>query len=256
MSVVELHLVEAGVAPAVPANVASTASLLELDSELGRDLDPGGRTAARRALIVRTIALQRGTWCDDLQSERLTALLIAEGAVIRRVFAGRARSAEVLAPGDLVRPWQEDPASFVESEYLALKPTVVAVLDRHARDALGRWPALIEALIERGIRRARSLGTQAALDNCVRIERRVLLCLWHLAERCGTKTEAGIVVPIPLTHQHLADMVRAQRPSVTTALSRLGESGTVTRTHDGGWILEPGSADTLPGFESQERSVG
>jgi CRP/FNR family transcriptional regulator, cyclic AMP receptor protein len=247
----EARSADSGITRHLPGSVAcGTASLLDLDPEVGRLLAAEERPAAARALVVRTIRLQKGTWCDDLTSETLLALLIADGAIIRRVFAGRARSAEILADGDLVRPWQEDPASFVDSEYLALKPTLVAVLDHHTRDALARWPAIFECLVERGIRRARVLGAQSALDNCVKVERRVLLCLWQLAERCGSATQEGVALPIPLTHQYLADMVRAQRPSVTTAISRLNASGTVRRTADGGWILDPESAGTLPGFEA------
>jgi CRP/FNR family transcriptional regulator, cyclic AMP receptor protein len=245
------QLADGGITRHLPRSFASgTASLLDLDPDFGRLLAAEERPTAARALIVRTIRLQKGTWCDDLTSETLLALLIAEGAIIRRVFAGRARSAEVLTDGDLVRPWQEDPTSFVDSEYLALKPTLVAVLDHHTRDALVRWPAIFDCLLERGIRRARVLGAQSALDNCVKVERRVLLCLWQLAERCGSATPEGVVLPISLTHQYIADMVRAQRPSVTTALSRLNASGTVRRTTDGGWILDPESAETLPGFEA------
>ena len=45
--------------------------------------------------------------------------------------------------------------------------------------------------------------------------------LWHLAERWGRVHPDGVVIPLPLNHQRLADLVGAHRPSVTTAMGEL-----------------------------------
>ena len=47
----------------------------------------------------------------------------------------------------------------------------------------------------------------------------------------------GIVVPLPLGHQRLADLVGAQRQSVTTAMGGLTRAGSLSRRDDGDWVL-------------------
>ena len=59
---------------------------------------------------------------------------------------------------------------------------------------------------------------------------------WHLAERWGNHTPEGIVIPLRLTHAQIGELIGAQRPSVTTALSRLGgEQLLFIRLPDGSW---------------------
>ncbi len=64
-----------------------------------------------------------------------------------------------------------------------------------------------------------------------------MLILWHLAERWGRVHPDGIVVPLPLFHQRLADLVGAHRPAVTTALGGLTDAGSLTRRENGNWVL-------------------
>jgi hypothetical protein len=44
-------------------------------------------------------------------------------------------------------------------------------------------------------------------------------------------------VPLPLSHQRLADLVGAHRPSVTSAMGDLVKSGALSRRDDGVWML-------------------
>jgi len=70
-----------------------------------------------------------------------------------------------------------------------------------------------------------------------RIDARLLLMMWRLADRWGRVTSDGVVVPLRLTHGWLAHLVGAQRPSVTTALGNLAGAGRVERLDDGSWLL-------------------
>ena len=69
--------------------------------------------------------------------------------------------------------------------------------------------------------------------------------LWHLAERWGRVHPDGIVVPLPLGHQRLADLVGAHRPSVTTAMGELTRSGAVSRRENGDWVLHGAPPEQL-----------
>jgi CRP/FNR family transcriptional regulator, cyclic AMP receptor protein len=62
------------------------------------------------------------------------------------------------------------------------------------------------------------------------------LLLWHLAGRWGRVHSIGTVLPLRLTHDVLADLVAARRPTVTTALSELARRGLV-RWEDDAWVL-------------------
>ena len=210
--------------------------LLELDPELAKGLSDQQRAEAAPGLLVGTVVLEPKRWRSELSSRDLFGLLVIDGAVIRRVAADRGRSLEVLTKGDLVRPWQEG-VSRDGSSFSALTETRLAILDQQVANRIARWPPLFDALLERAMRRVRRLGAQAALDSRVGIERRVLLTLMHLAERCGSRTAEGVVIPLPLSHQMLAELVGAQRPSVSTALSRLASTGALKRTDRRGWIV-------------------
>ena len=75
--------------------------------------------------------------------------------------------------------------------------------------------------------------------HCVqRVDVKLLLLFWHLADRFGTVTPAGTVVPLSLSHADLAELVGAARPSVSTALKCLAEQGFVQRNRaDRSWLL-------------------
>jgi CRP/FNR family transcriptional regulator, cyclic AMP receptor protein len=212
------------------------APLLDLDPELGDGLSDAQRSEARHDLLVRTATLEPRGWSGDLSKREGFGFLVIDGALARRVTAGRGRSLEVLTKGDLVRPWQENHLRG-GSVFFALTPSRVAILDRPVVDAMTRWPPLFDALLQRALRRVGRLGTQAAVDSRVGIEWRVLLTLVHLAERCGIRGAEGIVVPLPLSHQMLADLVGAQRQTVSAALSRLAAEGTLRRTEERGWLI-------------------
>ncbi len=62
---------------------------------------------------------------------------------------------------------------------------------------------------------------------------RIALLLWHLAERWGIVELDGILVPLPLTHRLIGQLVGAERPSVSHALGRLTSAGLVTRKASG-----------------------
>jgi len=55
----------------------------------------------------------------------------------------------------------------------------------------------------------------------------------------------GIVVPLPLGHQRLADLVGAHRPSVTTAMGSLVRAAKISRRENGDWVLHGAPPDAL-----------
>jgi CRP-like cAMP-binding protein len=84
--------------------------------------------------------------------------------------------------------------------------------------------------------RSRHLALELAIVQERRVDRRLHMLLWHLADRWGRMTSDGAQVTAPLTHSLLAELVAARRPSVSTALGQLSEAGVLTRTGEA-WIL-------------------
>jgi CRP-like cAMP-binding protein len=118
----------------------------------------------------------------------------------------------------------------------------LAVLDEDFVRRVSPWPSVGSALMVRAIRRARSLAFQAAMLENPRVDVRLMLLFWHLADRWGRVGPDGVAVPIDITHKMLGRLVRAQRPSVTAGLHGLARRGMLTRRADGAWLLQ-GDAD-------------
>jgi CRP-like cAMP-binding protein len=58
-------------------------------------------------------------------------------------------------------------------------------------------------------------------------------------------TPDGVVVPRPLTHERLATLVGAHRPSVTTAMGELVRDDKLSRRDSGEWVLHGAPPDRL-----------
>jgi hypothetical protein len=195
--------------------------------------------------MARTTLLRPGDAAERLSRTGLFGALVVDGALARRVRTDRGRSLEVIVKGDLLRPWQEESGWIVVSTIHPLVETRVAVIDRFASDSLCKFPPVIEALLERAFRRIRSMATQAAFDSRAGMDQRVLFSMWHLADRCGERVDGCTSIPLPLTHQMIADLVGAQRTSVSAAISRLNADDRLSRTDGRGWMLRPESGRRL-----------
>jgi CRP-like cAMP-binding protein len=226
-------------------------ALLKADPELGEAIPAADRPTAERVLTVATQLIEAGPWdpTADVGAEPpAIGLLIVRGVITRDlVFAGRTTT-ELLGTGDIIRPWVDDSqfdALPFEATWQAHTPAQVALLDARIAMACGRWPAMATAVSTRFVRRARSLAFQRAIAQIPRVDERLLVLLWSLAERWGRVGPDGVRLPLALPHRTLATLVGARRPSVTTALSGLARDGLVERVPDG-WLLHGDPAEVLP----------
>jgi CRP/FNR family transcriptional regulator, cyclic AMP receptor protein len=228
---------------------SDTVRLLEADPDLGGLLAGTRRQEAERELVVRVHRLGVGVW-DVSRLEGAGAdhvgLLLLDGVIAREVIVADHVSAELLGPGDLVRPWQDaSKADLLPVDVLwsILSPSSFAVLDRRFAGELARWPEVTAALFERLSERSLRLGTTQAISQLTRVDRRLKALLWHLAERWGRVSGDGVVVPLALTHRILGQLVGARRPTVSTALGELAERGELVRRVDGSWVLRGSPPD-------------
>jgi CRP/FNR family cyclic AMP-dependent transcriptional regulator len=221
-----------------------TVRLLEVDPDLGALLSDARRIEAERELIVRTHRLAVGPW-DVSRLSGASAdhvgLLILDGVLARELVVADHVSAELLGPGDLVRPWRSGARSGllpVDALWSVLSTLNVAVLDRRFAVEAARYPEITAALFDRLSERSVRLATTQAISQLTRVDRRLKALFWHLAERWGRVTGEGVVVPLALTHRILGQIVGARRPTVSTALSELADRSELTRRPDGSWLLQ------------------
>jgi CRP/FNR family cyclic AMP-dependent transcriptional regulator len=226
----------------------TSVAVLRLDPDLGAGLPAGERASAAASCTARALEIPRGSW--DASSAGAAAegpsgfgLLALSGIFCRRVVQGRRYGAELIGPGDLMRPWDlvGDWSTIpTEPSWTVLEPSRVALLDATFARRAAPFPAIAEALTKRALLRSRYLAILIAIISERRIETRLTMLFWHLADRFGRMRGEWVEVPVPLTHSLLAELVAARRPSVSSALSRLDEQGVLRRTGSG-WSLS-GSA--------------
>jgi hypothetical protein len=225
------------------ASVTNLISIVDADPDLADLLDGSELERARREALTRVRRLSPGDWdpAGAMEPDKHhRGFLIIEGLLSREVDVLGRTCVELLGAGDVLRPWRWDSeGSHVHAEvgWLVLEPTRLAVLDHGLVVRMNPWPQLGVELFARGTRRAHHLAVALAIAHHQRVDDRLLLTLWHLAERWGRVRSDGIAVPLPLSHQRLADLVGAHRPSVTTAMGELVRSGAVSRAGDRMWIL-------------------
>jgi CRP/FNR family transcriptional regulator, cyclic AMP receptor protein len=216
-----------------------TCNLLCEDPELARAISPGQRTAAEETCTVRALNLRRGRWSQP-PGEFLdgAALLVLGGLLLRRVSVEGRASAELLGPGDVVRPSQDRADANLRraTAWRALQATRLALLDDAAVERLAPYPEVMRRLLERSLERSRRLAVNMAIVHHPRVEARLQILFWHLADRWGHARDGRIFLPLRLTHTVIADLIAAQRPTVSTALSDLASRGIVCRAPDG-WLL-------------------
>lgn len=215
------------------------------DPELFEGLDHRGRREAQLQAVAPALRLDPGRWDGAIPGvadpSHHIGLLVVDGLLIRTVALGRQTRSEVIGPGDLIRPWEHDDESTtpLETRWTVLETARIAVLDPAFLDTACRWPPVMVAIVGRAVRRSQALAVQLTITDVRRVDERVMLLLWHLADRWGRVRPDGVVVPLRVTHDVLAELVGAQRPTVTSALQKLVQAGRLKRLPDRTWVLTP-----------------
>ena len=215
--------------------------ILSEDPALAESIPDAHRQQAVDECIARAVHLSPGSWRGGGASviRDGIGLLVLEGLLIRRVGIDGRSGAELLGEGDLLRPWQGQdvpPTLPRTTGWRVLEPTRVAVLDMPAARRLARFPELTGRLVGRALERSRNLAVNMAIVHQPRVDIRLHMLFWELADRWGHVRSDGVSVPLHLTHEVLADLVAARRPTVTSALSELSDRGLV-RMVDTSWLL-------------------
>jgi CRP/FNR family cyclic AMP-dependent transcriptional regulator len=215
--------------------------LLDLDADLAEALGGDIAAHARDRIGVATVTFASGSWEPEAVvalGRRPFALMVCEGLIVRELDLAGTLTADLLGPTDLVAIDSAGGALLSTGERWQVSGSAkIAVLDDRVLPGLHAWPVLGSRLISRAARQAARAAEQRAISQLPRVDLRIRAMLWHLAERWGRVSPAGIVVALDLTHATIGRLVGARRPTVTLALSKLARDGAVVRRDDGSWVL-------------------
>jgi CRP-like cAMP-binding protein len=210
-------------------------SILALDPDLADRVPADQMEAARRAALVRVQRVGTGGWDPPPAppGPEGFGLLVLSGFLVRRVGREGRFGAELLGPGDLLRPWQAPgrvASQPFEASWQTIAAAELAILDGDFVTRVSAHPQIAVRVVDRAMLRSRHLALELAVVQQRRVEQRLQMLFWLLADRWGHVTRDGVRVVAPLTHALLAELVAARRPSVSAALGVLAERGEITRS--------------------------
>lgn len=219
-------------------------NVIDEDPDLAQGLSGKRLEEARREAVAPLVTVAAGRW---LTADRTPpemgglGLLLLDGVLARAVSVGGRQGLELFAPGDLVRPFERagDPHAMVPADvrWSALTHTRLAVLDPRFTARMCTYPEVIDQLSGRLERRSSTHALRLTIIQQPRLSTRLHLLIKHLADRFGQVHAGGVALPLPLSHELLAQLVGAQRPSVSRALKELQRAGVLSRRRDGTWWL-------------------
>lgn len=219
----------------------SVCHVLRDDPDLGEAVPDAVRETAAEECIAPVVRMRVGRWNGEQRDldPGAIGLLVLEGMLIRRVGVDGRFGAELLGAGDLLRPWQNQQGQLTLAHttgWRVLQPARLALLDARVAHRFARYPEITGRLVGRALERSRNLALNMAIVHQARVDTRLQMLFWHLANRWGRVVPQGVLVPLHLTHSVLAELVAARRPTVSSAMSDLAK-GKLVLPVDSGWIL-------------------
>ncbi|MEA2246287.1 MAG: family transcriptional regulator, cyclic receptor protein [Solirubrobacteraceae bacterium] len=217
-------------------------ALLRVEPQFAHGIPPEDIALATKVLVLPRVALPAGAWSPpprDRWPAPTAGLLLLDGIAARHVRLADRVATQLLGPGDVLEPWgaAHELLPCAVSWSIDVHGSAV-VLDGRFATAARRWPCLASVLQERLGALGDRLATHLAICQLPRVELRVLALLWALAERFGRMTPEGVVLSLRLTHRLIGQLIGAQRPTVSLALSTLADDGHITRRSDGMLLLD------------------
>jgi hypothetical protein len=212
--------------------------LLDPRLELTRDLAADERAELGNvSLPVAALNPGRLELTAFLARHNAFGAAVIDGIVMQGLEVGEHTGIQLLGPGDvLLKPTELWPAWLIGSEVRTSVPVRLALFGNDLLAAVYRWPRVIESLYGCVGEQLQRLTAQLVICQLPRVDERVLAMLWLLAESWGHVTTAGIRLPLTLTHETIGALVGARRPTITLALRKLTEDGSIVQ-QDGAWLL-------------------
>lgn len=234
-----------------------------MDPDLGSALQGEDLEQALEQVTFPGIELEAGPLrLDRLRRDagvrgQLHGFLVVEGSLTINLRMSGRMCTRLIGPRELLLLDGVQTDSIpIRWDWSVLAPALLVLLDGRLHATAHRWPLLMSAILERAAQQTRNAFLQQAISQLPRVEERLLALFWSIADRQGIVRPDGVWLGLPATHDTLARMVGAQRPTVSLGLTRLADDG-LLRAEAGGWLLARDSldafADPAAGFDAETR---
>jgi len=159
---------------------------------------------------------------------------------------GRDLILEIMGPGDPVGAVAAYEERNFPATAVALEATSMLSLPRQDFfSILAANPVLARGLLA-GLTRRMLEMTRRLAERSSRVEYRIARLFLTLAERVGRPQGSGILMPVALGRQEIADMVGTTQETAIRIMSRWGKNGIVETTADGFVIPRRAALEEIP----------
>lgn len=218
----------------------SSVSLLEVEPDLAAVLSDEQLIEAQQFLLPVAAVEKGGEVATLLEQSGAFGAILLDGMLVQALQIGEDPTLRLIGPGSFVPPPQPPRSMPVLGAGLFVPvPTRLVLLGDELLIAARRWPWIVSTLHARTLEHSERLATQLAICQLPRVEDRLMALMWLLAEFWGRVTPAGIRLPLSLSHEVLGGLVGARRSTVTLAVSKLADRGSLIRHEEEWLILEP-----------------
>jgi CRP-like cAMP-binding protein len=203
---------------------------------LFQSLKPAERESLRPLVRIRSYEEGETIFHEGDPALMFHFVLGGRVKIVKAAAAGRDVILEIFGPGDPVgalAAYQERnfPAAAVALEASSL----LSVPRQELFALLAANPMLARGLLMGLTRRMMEL-TRKLAERSSRVEYRIARVLLALADRVGRREPDGIVIPLALSRQEIADMVGTTQETAIRVMSRWGKDGLVV-TEEGGFRI-------------------
>jgi CRP/FNR family transcriptional regulator, cyclic AMP receptor protein len=232
------------------------ALVLQADPGLASEVVASERSRAIEASRAPVRVFSPGEWVFAPAPDRLSlGALVLMGMLVLRVEFGECSHLEVLGQGDVINPWLLGSETTLQEQISVhvMQSGAVALLDGSFAVRMRPWPEVFAALMRRQVMRTRRMVLQASILSRPRVDERLELMLWRLADQFGSMTREGLLVRLPFTHLELAEMIAARRSTVTLAVGRLLAEDRIRRPARNQWLLPRQELTRLAAIHADQR---
>jgi CRP-like cAMP-binding protein len=195
-------------------------------AELLRDLAPAARAALVAAAVERRVARRVRLWEAGDDADAFYVLLAGRVKLVRGSADGQEVIVRFVGPGEILGAVAALPAARYPATAEVVDDARLAVWPRATLAPLAAaHPELPTALLAIVARRMGEVQEQLQELATERVARRVARALLRLAAQLGQKTEAGVLIDLPLSRQSLAELTGTTLFTVSRLLSAWESEG-------------------------------
>lgn len=209
-------------------------------------LSPADRRMVAQVATVREYAKGEMIFEQDAPSDAFYAIVSGRVKIFKMMPSGKDLILEVFGPGDplgalatyMERPFPASASALEDTTCVLIpRPTFFGLLEQNPTLVRGLLAGLTVRLVELTNRLAELTGG--------RIEPRLARLFLKLASEMGRPEGSGVLIPLALSRQELADMTGTTIETCIRIMSRWAKDGVVATEKSGFRILDRSALDGI-----------